>query len=69
MGTGAPGFVMLGGSSLDLAKKECTEAIQLAFALGDAPWDYEPSQKRPVRWCDVVLLARGFNPNDFTEAA
>jgi len=64
-GKGAPGFVMLGGSSRDLLKAECTEAIELAFALGDAPWEYEPTQTKPVHWCDVVMIARGFNPSDF----
>src|SRR5690606_12849373 len=34
-GEGAPGFVMLGGSSLDLTKAQCAEAITLAFAIGD----------------------------------
>lgn len=64
-GEGAPGFVMLGGSSLDLTKEQCTEAISLVFAIGDAPWEYDPTQTQPVRWSDAVLLARGFNPNDF----
>ena len=63
-GEGAPGFVMLGGSSLDLTKRQCSEALELVFALGDAPWEYEPSQKRAVRWCDKVWLARGFDPRE-----
>lgn len=63
-GEGAPGFVMLGGSSLDLSKKHCSEALELVFSLGDQPWEYEPSQKTPVAWCDAVLFARGFNPQD-----
>lgn len=65
IGEGAPGFVMLARSSLDLSKDQCTKAIHLAFALGDAPWEYDPTQTKAVRWCDVVELARGFNPNDF----
>jgi hypothetical protein len=64
MGTGAPGFVMLGGSSMDLKKAQCIEAITLVFAIGDAPWDYEPTQTKPVRWCDAVCLARGFRDSD-----
>lgn len=67
MGNGAPGFVMLGGSSLDLSKAQCIEAITLVFAIGDAPWDYEPSQKKRVRWCDSVCLARGIS--DWERAA
>ncbi len=67
-GEGAPGFVMLGASSLSLKKHECTEAISIAFALGDAPWEYDPSQTKRVSWCDTVMLARGFNPSDFNAA-
>ena len=63
-GEGAPGFVMLGGSSLDLTKAQCTEAITLAFAIGDQPWEYDPTQTKPVHWCDKVWLARGFNPEE-----
>lgn len=69
MGSGAPGFVMLGGSSLDLSKEKCSQALEITFAIGDAPWEYEPTQTRPVQWCDKVLLARGFNPNNFRSAA
>ena len=57
-GEGAPGFVMLGGSSLDLSKDKCSEAITIAFAIGDAPWEYEPTQKTQVRWCASVCKAR-----------
>lgn len=57
-GEGAPGFVMLGGSSLDLTKENCIEAITIAFSIGDAPWEYEPSQTRRVRWCESVCKAR-----------
>ena len=57
-GEGAPGFVMLGGSSLDLSKDKCSEAITIAFAIGDAPWEYEPTQVTPVRWCASVVKAR-----------
>ena len=70
MGEGNPGFITLGGSSLELKKPQCTEAITLAFALGDAPWEYDPSQKVPVDWCDVVVLARGGKIGDtFSRAA
>lgn len=69
MGTGAPGFVMLGGSSLDLSKEQASKALEIAFAIGDQPWEYEPTQTKQVAWCDKVLQARGFSPNDFSEAA
>jgi hypothetical protein len=57
-GEGAPGFIMLGGSSLDLSKPQCSEAITIAFGIGDAPWEYEPSQLHVVRWCAAVCKAR-----------
>ena len=57
-GEGAPGFVMLGGSSMSLTKQQCIDAITIAFSIGDAPWEYEPSQHTPVRWCASVCKAR-----------
>jgi len=57
-GEGAPGFVMLGGSSMSLTKQQCIDAITIAFSIGDAPWEYEPSQETPVRWCQSVCKAR-----------
>ena len=57
-GEGAPGFVMLGGSSMSLTKQQCIDAITIAFSIGDAPWEYEPIQERPVRWCASVCKAR-----------
>lgn len=62
-GEGAPGFVMLGGSSLDLSKPKCSEAITIAFGIGDAPWEYEPSQTKQVRWCEAVVKARWLVPD------
>lgn len=57
-GEGAPGFVMLGGSSMSLTKQQCIDAITIAFSIGDAPWEYESSQTKPVRWCQSVCKAR-----------
>lgn len=57
-GEGAPGFVMLGGSSMSLTKQQCIDAITIAFSIGDAPWEYEPSQTKAVRWCESVVKAR-----------
>lgn len=57
MGTGAPGFIMLGGSSLDLSKKQCIDAITMAFHIGDDPAS-QGLKSPPVRWCKAVCLAR-----------
>ena len=56
-GEGAPGFVMLGGSSLNLTKDQCIEAITIAFHIGDDPQSQGINAK-PVRWCQVICLAR-----------
>jgi hypothetical protein len=47
-----------------LTKAQCTEAITLAFAIGDQPWEYDPTQTKPVQWCEKVWLARGFDPRE-----
>lgn len=57
-GEGAPGFIMLGGSSLKLKKSECSEAITMAFHIGDDPASQRLKSTR-VRWCQAVRLARG----------
>jgi len=68
LGDGKPGMVMLGGSSLDLRKAECIEAITMALHIGDHP-EEQGLKCKPVQWCDAVLLGLGFNPADFREAA
>lgn len=57
MGEGAPGFVMLGGSSLELSKEQCSVAITMVFALGDDP-SSQGLKAQPVRWCASVCKAR-----------
>lgn len=57
-GDGRTGVIMLGGSSLDLTRSQATDAITMAFHLGDDPAS-QNIQATPVRWCDVVMLARG----------
>lgn len=57
MGEGAPGFIMLGGSSLDLTKNKCIDAITIAFHLGDDP-SSQGLKCAPVRWCEAVCKAR-----------
>lgn len=57
-GEGAPGFIMLGGSSLKLTKAQCSDAITMAFHIGDHP-DEQGLRSKAVEWCDAVKLARG----------
>jgi hypothetical protein len=57
MGEGPPGVVMLGGSSSELTKEEASKAIDLAFAIGDAP-DLQGLNAEPIRWGKAVTLAR-----------
>lgn len=57
MGTGAAGFIMLGGSSLDLTKAQASEALDLAFSIGDDP-SSQGLKSPPVRWCAAVCGAR-----------
>lgn len=56
-GHGPPGMIRMARSSLELSKSEATEAIQMAFDIGDYPEDQQLKCK-PVRWCAVVCLAR-----------
>jgi hypothetical protein len=53
----------LGGSSLNLHKAECTEAIQMAFHIGDDPAS-QGLNSAPVQWCDVIRAARGISDAD-----
>lgn len=62
-GEGAPGFIMLGGSSLDLNKAQCSDAITLAFHIGDHP-EEQRLMRKPVRWCQAVRLARGIGADE-----
>lgn len=57
------GVVTLGGSSRKLTKALGTDAITLAFHLGDRPEEYGQAAD-PVKWSDIVMLARGINPNE-----
>lgn len=56
-GEGAPGLIMLGGSSLDLNRQQCTDAITQAFVIGDDP-SSQGLNCAPVRWCKAVCGAR-----------
>ena len=67
-GEGAAGFIMLGGSSLNLSRTQAAETITMAVQIGDDP-SSQGLRCKPVRWSDVVLLGMGFNPRDFAEPA
>jgi hypothetical protein len=67
-GEGAAGFIMLGGSSLDLSKTLAADAITCGLQIGDRP-DEQGLSCKPVRWSDAVLLGLGFNPADINDAA
>ena len=56
-GEGAPGFIMLGGSSLDLSKTQATDALTQVFCIGDDP-SSQDLDCEPVRWCKAVCFAR-----------
>ncbi|GGA00163.1 recombination protein NinB [Dyella caseinilytica] len=67
-GDGQRGWIMLGGSSLDMTRSEATDAITLAFVIGDVPEDQGLNCKA-VHWCAVVLGARGIRDSDDELAA
>ena len=67
-GMGAAGFIMLGGSSLNLSRSQAAEAITVAVHIGDHP-DEQGLLAKPVRWSDTVLFGLGFNPRDLEMAA
>lgn len=64
----APGFIMLGGSSLDLSRSQAALAITCGVHIGDHP-EEQGLRAKPVRWCDKVLLGLGFRPDELRDAA
>ena len=52
------GLVTLGGSSRKLNKEQGSEAIEMAFSIGDAPWEYDIPTDHQVQWNESVMLAR-----------
>ena len=68
LGDGKRGWIMLGGSSLDLSRTQATDSITLAFHIGDFPQE-QHLRCRPVPWCDVVCLARGIPDSERMEVA
>lgn len=66
-GQGAPGIVMLGGSSLSLSKTLAKDAITQGLAIGDDP-SSQCLDSPPVRWSDAVLLGTGLTRADLDRA-
>lgn len=64
-GQGQAGLIMLGGSSLKLNRSECTDAIDLAFSIGDDP-DSQGLKCKPVRWSAAVCGARWLVADELT---
>lgn len=62
-GEGRAGLIMLGGSSLNMSKSQATDAITMAFHIGDDP-SSQGLNAKPVRWCDVICLARGITDDE-----
>lgn len=56
-GYGNPGLIRMSRSSLELTKSDATQAIRMAFEIGDRPRD-QGIDAPEVKWCAVVVLAR-----------
>lgn len=56
-GYGYPGMIRMSRSSMELTKSEATEAINIAFDIGDRPED-QGIKAPPVRWCETIVRAR-----------
>ena len=62
-GEGPAGFIMLGGSSLNLSKTLAADAITCGLQIGDRP-DEQGLSCNAVQWSDAVLMGLGFSPSD-----
>ena len=56
-GDGDPGFIRMSGRSSDFTKSEATQAIRMAFDIGDHPEDQQLPGP-PIRWGATVCLSR-----------
>jgi hypothetical protein len=63
MGDGQHGYISMCRSSKDLTKTQATDAITMAFYIGDDPQS-QGIDCDPVEWCDTVKLARGIRHAD-----
>ena len=56
-GHGNPGLIRMSRRSTEFTKSEATEAIRMAFDIGDHPED-QGIGRPPIRWGATVCLAR-----------
>lgn len=63
LGNGQHGLYLIGESSDNLTKTQATDAITMAFWLGDHP-DQQGLDIKPVVWDDVVYLARRISDDE-----
>ena len=57
VGAGTPPMIRMSGRSSDFTKTEATQAIRMAFDIGDYPQD-RGLPNTPVRWSQAVVMAR-----------
>lgn len=62
------GWVMLGGSSNDLTKEQCGEAITVGLHMGDHP-EEQGLRAKPVQWGYSVMRGLGYSDADLERAA
>jgi hypothetical protein len=72
-GYGNPGLIRMSRSSLEFTKSQATEAIRMAFDIGDNPRD-QGLDMDSIRWGATVCLARFIeqeadDPRESREAA
>lgn len=67
-GEGTKGFIMLGGSSLNLTKTQAADAITMLLEIGDNP-SGQGLKCNPVTWSEKTLLGLGFSIDDIRRAA
>jgi hypothetical protein len=63
LGDGHRSFISLGRSSKELSKSQATDAITMAFMIGDDPRG-QGIDHDPIRWSPIVRLARGITDTD-----
>lgn len=67
-GYGPPGLVRMARSSTEFTKTQGTEAIRMAFDIGDNPRD-QGIDRDGIRWGRAVVLARFIVPDEAACAA
>lgn len=61
-GTGNPGLIRMSGRSTDFTRTEATEAIRMAFDIGDHPEDQDLPGPA-IRWGETVVKVRYIAPD------